>query len=135
MRKEDIVAAALEMVDTPFHAQQSVKGVGTDCIGVAKHVARRVNFEFEDNVTYSMQPTGELQPILEALFVRVRGDIQAGDIVLMKWDDCEPHHVAVYIGNGRIVHAYSRAEKVVNQSFGNYWKKKTVAFYRFPGVE
>lgn len=134
MRKEDIVAAAMEMVGTPFHAQASVPGVGSDCIGVGKHIARRVDFPFEDRVAYSMNPTGELQPLLESILVRV-DILQDGDFLLMAWPGHAPHHIAVYVGNGEIVHAYNRVRKVVKQTYSDEWKKKTVAIYRFPGVE
>lgn len=135
MRKSEITAAALEMVGTPFHAQASLVGVGTDCIGVVKHVARRVGFEFQDRAAYSMSPTGELQPILEKYLVRVYCEPEEGNILLMGWEGYDPHHVAVYIGGGKIVHAYNKVRLVVKQDYTKFWRAKTVAAYRFPGVE
>lgn len=135
MRKEDITAAALEMLGTPFHAQASLKGVGTDCIGVGKHIARKIGFPFKDIVDYSMRPTGELQPRLDSLLTRVYGEPQEGDILLMRWEKLDPHHIAIYMGNNQILHAYAQVRKVVMQTYTEEWKMKTVAVYRFPGVE
>jgi cell wall-associated NlpC family hydrolase len=135
MRKEDLVAAAMDMVGTPFHAQASTKGVGTDCIGVMKHVARSNGVLFRDRVAYSMRPDGTLKSTLENYLDLVKGEIQAGDILLMAFDGANPHHVAMYVGNGEIVHAYAQARKVVKQTYSDHWKNKVVAVYRFPGVE
>lgn len=135
MKREDIIAAAEEMIGTPFHAQQSVKGVGTDCIGVLKHIARSNGFKFRDRHAYSMRPTGELQPVLEEYLDRVEGEMMDGDVLLMRWAGMQPHHVAIYAGDGKIIHAYAGARKVTKQDYTDFWKQKTVAVYRFPGIE
>lgn len=135
MRKSEIVAAALALVGTPFHAQGRMPGVGLDCIGTVGCVAVAVDFEFEDETAYPMTPTGELQPALEKYLVRVDGDFDVGNVLLMAWPGMPPHHVAIYIGNNEIVHAYNKAGKVVKQSYTKFWRAKTVAAYRFPGVE
>lgn len=135
MKREDLIAAAEEMVGTPFHAQQSVKGAGSDCIGVLKHVARTNAFKFRDRQDYSMRPTGELQPVLEEYLDRVTGETQEGDVLLMRWEGLQPHHVAIYVGDGKIIHAYAGARRVTKQEYTDFWRAKTVAVYRFPGIE
>lgn len=134
MRKSDISAAALSTLGTPFHAQGRLPGVGLDCIGVVACAAKAIGFQFQDRSAYSMNPTGELQPIIESYLIRVEGEPEEGDVLLMKWEGYEPHHVAIYVGNGEIVHAYNRVRKVVKQTYSEDWKRKTVAVYRFPGV-
>lgn len=137
MRKEDIAAAAKEMVGTPFHAQGRLPGKdgGLDCIGVVACLARQFCVDHQDRSAYAMRPTGELQPELESQLERVHCQPQEGDILLMAWDGQKPHHVAVYVGSCLIVHAYAQARKVVMQTYTQHWRDKVVAAYRFPGVE
>ena len=132
--RSEISAAALALVGTPFHAQGRAPGVGLDCIGVAVCVARACGIPVVDRVAYPMRPNGELQGELESRLRRVRGEPQEGDILLMAFDK-EPHHVAILVDGGRIVHAHLKARRCVVQPHTDYWKGVTRAAYRFPGVE
>lgn len=129
----EISAAALAMVGTPFHAQGRLPGVGLDCIGVVICIARALGLPHRDRKAYPMRPDGTLQADLDAQLVRVQGEPREGDILLMSFA-AEPHHVAVVVDGGRIVHAYSTARKCVAQAFTDHWRGKVRAVYRFPGV-
>ncbi len=137
----EITAFALTLVGTPFHAQGRLPGIGLDCIGVAASIAKHFGIQHEDKSAYSLRPTGELMPALDAQFERVTGDPQDGDLLLMAFDDelrkttSEPHHVAILISENRIVHAYASVKKCVKQPYTDYWRAKVRAIYRFPGVE
>ena len=135
MKREDLVNAAIDMIGTPFHAQGRSPGVGLDCIGLIVCAAKKAGFEAEDQTAYPMQPNGMLKPILEKHLIRVIGEPQAGDVLLMAFNGTEPHHVALYIGNHMIIHAYNQARKVSMQIYTNYWKEKVRAIYRFPEIE
>ena len=135
MKREDLVNAALDMLDTPFHAQGRAPGVGLDCIGLIVCAAKQAGFEPEDRAAYPMRPDGTLKPSLEKQLIRVTGNPQSGDVLLMAFDGNEPHHVAMYIGNNMIVHAYAQVRKVSLQTYSKYWKDKVKAIYRFPEVE
>lgn len=135
MKKEHLVVAALSMVGTPFHAQGRAPGIGLDCIGVASCMASQCGHKPQDRQAYPMRPNGELQPAMEAQMDRVKGEPQPADVLLMSVDGGEPHHVAIYIGNNEIVHAYIAARKVVKQTYTEHWRRMVVAVYRFPGVE
>lgn len=129
----EITAAALSMVGTPFHAQGRAPGVGLDCIGVVACVARALGIPHTDRKAYSLRPTGELAPALAAQFDTVEGEPQEGDVLLMIFAG-EPHHVAILVDGGRIVHAYAAARKCVVQTYTDHWRAKVRAIYRFPGV-
>lgn len=129
-----ITAAALSLVGTPFHAQGRAPGVGIDCLGALVCVARSFGIEVQDRTAYPMRANGELQGELDARMTRVRGEPQESNVLLMAFD-AEPHHVAIYISEGRIVHAYATVRKCVVQPYTDYWREKTRAVYRFPGVE
>jgi cell wall-associated NlpC family hydrolase len=136
MLRSEISAAALAMVGTPFHAQGRLPGVGLDCIGVVVCVARQLGIPHSDLTAYPMRPNGMLQPLLDAQLVRVRREPQEGDVLLMSFEG-EPHHVAVMINGGRIVHSYNAkgVRKCVVQSYTDHWRSKVRAVYEFPGVE
>jgi len=134
VKRSKITAAALSLVGTPFCAQGRAPGIGLDCIGVVVCAARACGIPVTDRTAYPMRPNGELQGELDARLVRVRGEPQEGDVLLMSFDQ-EPHHVAIVIDGGRIVHAHMRARKTVVQSYTDYWRGVTRAAYRFPGVE
>lgn len=134
--RAEITAAALALVGTPFHANQRLPGVGMDCIGVAVCVARACGIAVEDRLAYPMRPNGELQGELESRLVRVRGEPQEGDVLMMQLDRMgEPHHIAILVSDNRIVHAHNRAEKVTVQTHSRFWRAAVRGAYRFPGVE
>lgn len=135
MRRADLVNAAMAMVGTPFHAQGRAPGVGLDCIGLVICAARQCGYMPVDRAAYPMRPDGTLQPAIERQLDRVSGGPQPGDVLLMAFDGAEPHHVAMYVGEGQIVHAYVQARKVTLQQYTEFWKSKVVAVYQFPEIE
>ena len=134
IQRAQLTAAALSLLDTPFHAQGRLPGVGLDCIGVIVCVARLCGIAHQDRTDYPLRPNGELRGELESRLQRVRGEPQEGDVLMMAFDR-EPHHVAMLISGDRIVHAHVRARKCVVQAYSEYWRGVTVGAYRFPGVE
>jgi len=129
-----MTAAALSLLGTPFHPQGRAPGAGLDCIGVIVCVARICGIPHTDRTDYPLRPNGELRGELESRLVRVRGEPQEGDVLLMSFDK-EPHHVAMVVSGNCIVHAHLRARKTIVQSYTDYWRSVTRAAYRFPGVE
>jgi cell wall-associated NlpC family hydrolase len=133
MLRSEISKAALAMLGTPFHAQGRLPGVGLDCVGVVVCVARALGVAHSDVAAYPMRPNGMLRPLLEAQLVRVYREPREGDVLLMSFAG-EPHHVAVMVDGGRIVHAYATVRKCVVQAYNDYWRAKVRAVYEFPGV-
>ena len=58
------------------------------------------------------------------------GDIEAGDVLLMRISKA-PQHVAVYVGGGYMVHAYQESGKVAEHRIDDIWLSQIVAAYRF----
>jgi cell wall-associated NlpC family hydrolase len=129
-----ITAAALSMTGTPFHAQGRLPGVGLDCIGVMVCTAIACGIQIKDRIDYPLRANGELKKELDARLVRVYGAPQEGDILMMRFSG-EPHHVAIYISENRIVHAYTGVRECVVQSYTDYWREKVRGVYRFPEVQ
>jgi cell wall-associated NlpC family hydrolase len=129
--RDAVVAEALAWVGTPFHANQTCKGVGADCIGVVAGVALACGLNVRYRADYSMQPDGSMARELRAQLLPVAGEPQPGDVLMMAFER-EPHHVALYVGNGEIVHAYAQVRRCVRQPYDDYWHDKTRGIFSFP---
>lgn len=118
-----VVEEAREWLGTPFHWQASRKQVGCDCKGLVAGVARALGRPEADSL-FALKAdyqhrvdTKLLREGMEALFDRV-DDMQPGDILLLIVGN-QPQHLAIYIGNGRMIHTYGKGpERVVNVRVG-----------------
>lgn len=142
MRPEVIVAAAREIVGTPYVHQGRIGGVALDCAGVPVHVARTLGIPVEDYASYGRTPNpAELRGLLEKNLLRVRQDeMQIGDVAWLKFRET-PQHLAIVadfrVGGFSLIHAYnwSGLSKVVEHPMDKVWKARIVAVWRYPGVE
>ena len=67
MTPDDIIAAALECMGTPFLHQGRVPGVGMDCAGVLVHCFKRLGLPHQDERGYPRTPfDGQLERILDS---------------------------------------------------------------------
>lgn len=134
--RADLVAEALRWIGTPFHAGQRCRGVGADCIGVVSGVAEASGISHTYRNDYGLRPDGTMRAELLARMMEVAGPPLPGDVLLLRMiPGAPPHHVAIYVGGGEIVHAYVSARRCVRQPYDAYWIGRTVAVYRWPGVD
>lgn len=133
MTADEIVAAARECLDTPFHHQGRIVGLALDCAGVAVHVASKW-YEVEEPPAYGRLPHDamleqwiERQPFLERAAIP-----QAGDLLLMRFKG-EPQHLAIHAGD-LMIHAYQEFEKTVEHNLDDKWCRRIVRAYRFKGI-
>lgn len=140
MIREEVCKKALEYLDTPFHHQGRKKGVGLDCAGFIVELAKECKL-YKGNVVdmknYSAKPDGvSLRKTLlqgtakEKTFT----DIKIGDIILFRFLQ-NPQHLALYMPNNKIIHAYSTAEKVIMHDLDEKWKNKIVSVFEFENIE
>lgn len=105
---EQVVAEARSWIDTAFAWGQAAKGVGCDCKGLVWGVARELgrveaDSEFAQFVGYRDRGDARhLQRGLAALFDRV-AEMLPGDVLLIIVAG-KPQHIAIFAGNGRIIH-------------------------------
>ena len=130
---EAFLAEARTWVGTPFHANQSVKGVGADCLGFVYGAAYNVGIRLREvRRAYPLYPDGTLEPYLEKHLVRA-DEPRPGDVLMMRWLR-EPHHLAVY-GGETIIQAYVSVRRVVEQPMTRLWWERVVRAYRFREFE
>lgn len=133
-RADEIVVAARACVGTPFRHQGRLPGVGLDCAGLGIVVAKSIGIEIKDFMGYPRTPfDGMLKKMFEeqeSLRQIDVNDIDMGDVLLLRIT-AAPQHVAIYVGNNYMVHAYQVVGKVVEQRIDEMWRRNIVAAYRF----
>jgi NlpC/P60 family putative phage cell wall peptidase len=139
MIREAIVREARSWINTRFHHQARVKGIGCDCAGLVIGVCRELGLSNFDKSDYSRIPDGAMlkQTCDENMTLIPFDDAQIGDVLLFKFNS-HPQHLALIgdypSGGFSIIHAYSLARKVIETRLDDVWLARVVACYRLPGV-
>lgn len=141
MQRAQIVAAARELLGTPYRHQGRLVSVALDCAGVLVVVARRFAMVAPgfDITGYGRTPDGTLRGICERYMTPIaQADMQPGDVVLVRWG-AEPQHLGI-VGDWRhgglsIIHAENyRHNRVIEHRLWFGDAMQFVAAYRLPGV-
>lgn len=129
----DIISTARSYLNTPFHHQARVKGVGIDCAGLLICVARDLGLQHYDVQGYSRVPSGaEFERHLAANLDRIM-EIEPGCVLLMAFDS-DPQHVAICTSLTTIIHAHYEVRKCVEHDLDAVWTSRIWAIYRFRGL-
>lgn len=137
-----VVAEARSWIGTPYLHQASVKGAGSDCLGLLRGVWRSlVGREPEVVPPYTddwAEPSGQ-EALLAAggrwLTARDVGDASAGDVLLFRM---RQGGIAKHLGiqtelgdSAAFVHAYT-GHGVVESPLSQPWQRRIVARFSFP---
>lgn len=142
MTREDIVASARSWLGTPYQHQASLKGVGTDCLGLLRGVWRELlGAEPELPPPYTpdwAESLGQdtLMEAARAHLVEVPiGEAGVGDVLLFRMAlGCPAKHCAIISQPDRIIHAYwGRA--VVESRLVPWWRRRISGAFSFPELE
>lgn len=112
--KERVLSKAKAFIGTPygFGSQESVQ---TDCSGFTQQVYK----DFGINL-----PRSAAQQARFGTNVDIK-DLQVGDLMFYKTYKSEPSHVAIYAGDGRIIHASYRNKRVQYDAIDKgYYKQR-----------
>lgn len=138
--KDDIVRVARSWLGTPYHHQASLKGVGTDCLGLVRGVWREIHGrEPQMPPPYSRDWTVGGETLIEAArrhFMEVPPDqAGAGDVLIFRYRANLPaKHCGLLVTDESFVHAIEGAPVSV-VAFSNWWRRRVAGAFRFPGVE
>jgi len=137
MIADEIVAAARELIGTPFVHQGRLPGVALDCAGTAIIVAQKIGFDVTDVIGYGRTPANGLlektvagQPFLMPVKV---SEIAAGDILVMRFGK-EPRHLDVCAGD-TLIPSYAAVRMVCEHRLSDVWRTRITAAYRFTRPE
>ena len=136
-----IVKAAQSWLGTPYVHQASVKGAGTDCLGLLRGIWREVyGSEPEAVPPYSAdwdEPQRD-EVLWRAAARHLRAaaldDARVGDVLLfrMRAGSVAKHlGIQSHIGPARFIHAYS-GHGVIENALSAPWARRVSARFRFP---
>jgi NlpC/P60 family putative phage cell wall peptidase len=140
--EQEIVAAARGWLGTPYCHQASLRGVGTDCLGLVRGVWREVmGDEPETPPGYApgWAEASGTEAMAEAARRHLREipppDFRAGDVLLFRW---RPHlpakHAGIAVSAHRMIHAQDGAS-VTEIALSAWWLRHLAFAFRFPGVD
>ena len=132
---QDIVRQARTWLDTPYHHQGRLKGVGVDCAGLIIGVAQELQLSAFDITGYTARPDGP--SLRKACDVQMQSlpieALQPGDVLLFQFD-AHPGHLGFLSGSHSLLHAYLPRRRVVEHALDAAWWRQVVGCYRLPGL-
>ena len=137
-----VVSEARLWIGTPYVHQCSVRGAGTDCLGLLRGVWRAIfSSEPEPVPAYSLdwsETQGEERlwaAALRHLKSKPADEEDPGDVVLFRMrSDAVAKHLGItsIVGpDARFIHAYSK-HGVLESPFSLPWRRRVVARFQFP---
>ena len=134
-----VIAAARAWLGTPYHDQASLRGVGCDCLGLARGVWRDVVGAEPQAIPPYSRDWGETGA-QEVLAVGARGmlieiplaHIGPGALVLFRMAPrAIAKHVGILTAPDRFIHAYDRLG-VIEEALTTTWRRRIAFAFQFP---
>lgn len=140
-----VLKSARSWIGTPYVHQSSVRGAGSDCLGLLRGVWREVlGAEPETPPAYTMdwsEPQGEERlwaAALRHLKPKALGRENGGDLLLFRMRSTGvAKHLGIAAETGQsptFIHAYS-GHGVVESPLSAPWRRRIVARFEFPTGE
>jgi len=114
--RTDVVVRALTLINTPYRYGGSSPEVGFDCSGLVRYVFQSVGAPHLPRRSEDIGKLGE--PV-------TRAQLAPGDLVFFNTLARAYSHVAIYIGDGRFLHAPARGGRVRIEALDDhYWRAR-----------
>jgi NlpC/P60 family putative phage cell wall peptidase len=134
-----VIDVARSWLGTPYHDQASLRGVGCDCLGLARGVWREVVGQEPFPIPPYSRDWGETGPheVLAEGARRVMveiapTDIQPGALVLFRMmPRAIAKHVGILTGPETFLHAYERLG-VIEEPLTPAWRRRIAFAFLFP---
>lgn len=140
MSRDEIIAATRAWLGTPYRHQHSVKGLGTDCLGLLRGVYRDV-YGHEPETPPAYSPRWDEVERRELMLGAARRHLtevavaQPGDVLVFRMRfDGPAKHCGIMVAPTRMIHAHQK-ETVAEAALVPYWVSRIVGRFSFPGVE
>lgn len=140
-----VVAEARSWVNTPFHHQAALKGVGCDCGGLVRGVGEAAGVMHIDpavwrrHANYGRTPNPRRMRRTLATFLHEIPPDQAGvaDVLWLMWRKDLPMHLAIVATYGErptMIHALSDVGHVAEHGLTQDWRDRVDSVWRYPGL-
>ena len=134
-----IVAVARAWLGTPYHDQASLRGVGCDCLGLARGVWREVVGAESFPIPPYSRDWGEMGPreVLAEGAGRMMAEVALADlgpgalILFRMTPRAIAKHVGILTGSDSFIHSYERLG-VVEEVLTPTWARKIAFAFVFP---
>lgn len=134
-----VIAAARSWLGTPYHDQASLKGVGCDCLGLARGVWREVAGDEPFSIPPYSRDWGETGPreVLaegaRAMMIEVApaGAGPAALVLFRMRPSAIAKHVGILTAPDTFIHAYERLG-VVEEPLTRLWRRRIAFSFVFP---
>jgi len=121
--RTDVVVRALTLINTPYRYGGDSPEVGFDCSGLVRYVFQSVGATLLPRRSEDIGKLGA--PI-------TRAQLAPGDLVFFNTLSRAYSHVAIYIGDGRFLHAPARGGRVRIEALDDrYWRARFDGARRF----
>lgn len=136
---DQVIALARQWLGTPYHDQASLKGVGCDCLGLARGVWRDLHGPEPFPIPpYSRDwgETGDREVLAKGaarLMLPVAVEArQSGDLLLFRMrPSAIAKHVGILTAPDQFLHAYERLG-VIEEPLTPAWARRIAFVFRFP---
>ena len=135
-----IVQAARDWIGTPYVHQASVKGAGTDCLGLVRGIWREFHGTEPETLPAYTPDWGEVGQVELLLggagrLLRPAPDEEPGDVLVFRMRaGAIAKHMGILAQTGKqasFVHAYDR-HGVVESPLSAPWRARIAGRFRFP---
>jgi NlpC/P60 family putative phage cell wall peptidase len=141
LTRAGIVVTARSWIGTPYHHQASIRGVGTDCLGLVRGVWKDLygaQSEAPPPYSHDWAEASGREAMLEAAakhLVRVPITLaEAGDVIVFRLRaGAVAKHAAIVTGASTMLHAMEGAP-VSEVALTNWWRRRIAGAFQFPGV-
>ena len=134
-----VIAIARSWLGTPYHEQASLRGIGCDCLGLARGVWRDVVGPEPFPIPAYSRDWGETGPreVLaegaRAMMIEVEPAAAGpGTLVMFRMKPrAIAKHVGILTGSGSFLHAYERLG-VIEEQLTPPWRRRIAFAFLFP---
>jgi len=137
--RAEILRIARCWLDTPYRHQASVKGAGTDCLGLIRGIWRELYGE-EPEIPPAYTPDWAERSGQETLreaaerWLTPVATPRAGDVLLFRMAPTAPcKHIGILSAPDTLLHAYW-GKAVVESHLVPFWQRRHVASFAFPSL-
>jgi NlpC/P60 family putative phage cell wall peptidase len=139
--RDEIVAAARAWIGTPYHHQASVRGVGTDCLGLVRGIWRDLyGTDAEVPPAYSRDwaEANNREAMLEAASRHLKAipvmAIGPGDVIVFRLrQGFVAKHAAIVASASTMIHAMEGAP-ASEVALSSWWRRRIAGAFCFPGL-